>query len=162
MGLFGCFRSPCIPSRDKRGKWGSRNRGVGIKIRADYRRFFFREVIGLGSRGFFQPAKSNARRVRGEGRAGLTGLDREGPAKMRFRWKYLETLGGILTFFGTLAILPGCPYFILFAYGPCDLSSSQGQTGLVVATAGAVLILVGEVARRRKSTPKPPLGEHTL
>jgi len=81
---------------------------------------------------------------------------------MRFRWKYLEALGGILTFFGTLAILRGCPYFILFAYGPCDLSSFQGQTGLVVATAGAVLILVGEVARRKKSAPKPPLGEHPL
>jgi len=85
-----------------------------------------------------------------------------GPAKMRFRWKYLEALGGILTFFGTLAILPGCPYFILFAYGPCDLSSSEGQTGLVVATTGAVLILVGEAARRKKPNAKPPLGDNPL
>jgi len=96
-------------------------------------------------------------------RAGLTGHERAaGPAKMRFRWKYLEALGGILTFFGTLAILPGCPYFILFAYGPCVLSSSEAHTGLVVATTGAVLILVGEVACRKKPTPKPPLGENPL
>jgi len=55
MGLFGCFRSPCIPSRDKRGKWGSRNRGVGIKIRADYRRFFFRKEIVMGVEEFSNP-----------------------------------------------------------------------------------------------------------
>jgi len=73
---------------------------------------------------------------------------------VRVRWKYIEVLGGIITLFATLAILPGCAYFLLFAYGPCNLSSFVGQTGFVVAVAGAVLILVGEVGRRKK----PALG----
>jgi len=75
---------------------------------------------------------------------------------MRFRWKYVEILGAFLTFFATLAILPGCPYFILFAYGPCNLSSLAGQTGLVVAVVGTVLFIAGEAGRRREPTPKPP------
>jgi len=79
-------------------------------------------------------------------------------AKVRFHWKYIEVLGGIVTLFATLAILPGCPYFLLFAYGPCDLSSFAGQMGFVVAVAGAVLIIVGEVGRRKKPAPKSPMA----
>ena len=79
--------------------------------------------------------------------------------KMRVRWKLLEVLGAVLTFFATLAILSVCPYFLLFAYGPCALSSSEGQTGFVVATAGAVLMLAGEIGRRKKTSLKPPILE---
>ncbi len=86
---------------------------------------------------------------------GLT--DKDG--KMRVSWKLLEVLGAVLTLFATLAILSVCPYFLLFAYGPCDLSSSEGQTGVVVATAGAVLVLAGEIGRRKKPAPKPPILE---
>ncbi len=50
---------------------------------------------------------------------------------MRVGWKYIEVLDGILTLFGTLAILPGCPNFILFAYGPRDLSSSTSRGGQI-------------------------------
>ncbi|OLE91933.1 MAG: hypothetical protein AUF79_01485 [Crenarchaeota archaeon 13_1_20CM_2_51_8] len=80
-------------------------------------------------------------------------------AKTRVSWKLLEVLGAVLTLFATLAILSVCPYFLLFAYGPCDLSSSEGQTGFVVATAGAVLVLAGEIGRRKKPSPKPPILE---
>jgi len=76
--------------------------------------------------------------------------------QMRFRWRLLEGLGGIVTLFGTLAILPGCPYFLLFAYGPCSVSTIEGETGFVMAVAGAVLIIVGELGRRKNRTPKPP------
>ena len=63
---------------------------------------------------------------------------------MRFRWKYLELLGGILIVFGMLAVLPGCPYFGLFPpiiYGRCDLSSLAGETGFGTAVAGTVLFI---------------------
>jgi hypothetical protein len=78
---------------------------------------------------------------------------------MRFRWKRVEVLGGVIILFATLAILSICPYFLLFAYGPCDLSSFEGQTGIVVASVGSVLMLAGEVGRRKKSTQKPPVTE---
>jgi hypothetical protein len=81
-----------------------------------------------------------------------------GATKVRFRWKYIELLGGIITLFATLAILPGCPYFLLFAYGPCDLSSFAGQAGFVVAVSGALLIIAGEVGRRKKPAPNPLMG----
>jgi hypothetical protein len=78
---------------------------------------------------------------------------------MRFRWKFVEVVGAILTLVGTLAILSVCPYFLLFAYGPCDLSSFEGQTGIVVASVGSVLMLAGEVGRRKKTIQKPPIIE---
>jgi hypothetical protein len=88
----------------------------------------------------------------------MSGLDGVS-INMRFRWKFVEVFGAVLTLVGTLAILSVCPYFLLFAYGQCDLSSSEGQTGLLVATVGSVLVLAGEVGRRKKSTPKPPITE---
>ena len=80
-------------------------------------------------------------------------------SKMRVRWKLLEVLGAVLTLFATLAILSVCPYFLLFAYSPCDLLSSEGQTGFVMATSGAVLMLAGEIGRRKRPSPKPPILE---
>jgi len=80
---------------------------------------------------------------------------------MRFRWKYLELLGGILIVFGMLAVLPGCPYFGLFPpiiYGRCDMSSLAGETGFVTAVAGTVLFISGEIGRRLKSPPKASIA----
>ena len=62
---------------------------------------------------------------------------------------HLEVLGGLLCLYGTVAILPGCPGFILFGYGPCSLSSLLGEIGFGMVVAGTLLIIAGEIGRRK-------------
>ena len=80
---------------------------------------------------------------------------------MRFRWGHLEVLGGILAIFGTLVILPGCSfsyyYSILQCVGPATVYGTEGDTGFVIAVAGAVLFVIGEVGRHSKPAPNPPV-----
>jgi len=81
---------------------------------------------------------------------------------MRFRWGYLEVLGGILAIFGTFVILPGCSfsyyyYSILQCVGSATVYGTEGDTGFVIAVAGAVLFVIGEVGRHSKLAPNPPV-----
>jgi len=80
---------------------------------------------------------------------------------MRFRWGHLEILGGILAIFGTFLILPGCSfsyyYSILQCVGPATVYDTEGDTGFVIAVAGAVLFVIGEVGRHSKPSPNPPV-----
>ena len=81
---------------------------------------------------------------------------------MRFRWGHLEVLGGILAIFGTLVILPGCSfsyyyYSILQCVSSATVFGTEGDTGFVIAVAGAVLFVIGEVGRHRKPAPNPPV-----
>ncbi len=79
----------------------------------------------------------------------------DGISKLRFRWKHLEILGGILVMSGMLMVLPGCPIFGLFPpiiYGQCDLSTFVAGIGFFTSVAGTVLFVSGEVGRRKKSS----------
>jgi len=63
--------------------------------------------------------------------------------------------------FGTLVILPGCSfsyyYSILQCVGPATVYGPEGDTGFVIAVAGAVLFVIGEVGRHSKPAPTPPV-----
>ena len=82
---------------------------------------------------------------------------------MRFRWGHLEVLGGILATFGTAAILPTCSlsnynyYSILQCVSSTTVYGTEGDTGFVIAVAGAVLFVIGEVGRHSKPAPNPPV-----
>src|SRR5205807_406786 len=82
--------------------------------------------------------------------------------RMRFRWGHLEVLGGILAIFGTLVILPGCSfsyyyYSILQCVSSATVFGTEGDTGFVIAVAGAVLFVIGEVGRHSRHAPNPPV-----
>jgi hypothetical protein len=64
---------------------------------------------------------------------------------------HIEVVGGFLSLYGTVAVLPGCPGFVLFAYGPCSLSFPLGEIGFGMLVAGTVLVLAGEISRRKKT-----------
>lgn len=65
--------------------------------------------------------------------------------------------------FGILAIpTPGCSYFsyyysILQCFSGTTMYSLQANIGFVIAIAGAVLFVVGEVGRRTRSASNPPI-----
>ena len=73
---------------------------------------------------------------------------------MRFRWGYLEVLGGIVAISGTAVILPSCSlsnnwYFYVFqCVNATTVFGREGDIGLLIALGGAALFVVGEVGRR--------------
>ena len=75
---------------------------------------------------------------------------------MRLGWGHVEILGGFVALLGMLLMLPGCPYFLLFAYGPCTISTIEVESGIAVNLAGAIMIVVGEFERRKNSSPEHP------
>lgn len=70
---------------------------------------------------------------------------------------HIEVVGGFLSLYGTAAVLPGCPGFIPFAYGPCSLSSPLGEIGFGMLVAGTLLVLAGEISRRKETAPQTSL-----
>ena len=57
---------------------------------------------------------------------------------MKFRWEYLEGLGVLLALYNG--------------------RSSPSSFGFAMVVAGAVLVVVGEIGRRRKSAPQPTMA----
>jgi hypothetical protein len=63
--------------------------------------------------------------------------------------------------FGTLVILPGCSFSYYYSILQCVSSATvfgtEGDTGFVIAVAGAVLFVIGEVGRHSRPAPNPPV-----
>jgi hypothetical protein len=83
--------------------------------------------------------------------------------RMRFRWGYLEVLGGTLALVGSWTILPSCSVFsfhyggILECVSSATVYGTEVDTGLAIAVAGVVLFVIGEVGRHSKHAPTPPV-----
>ena len=81
-------------------------------------------------------------------------------SKLRFHWKHLEILGGILVMSGMVMVLPACPSFFLFGtapitYGQCELSSFAAGIGFFTGVAGTLFLASGEILRRKSSAKSP-------
>ena len=81
-------------------------------------------------------------------------------SKLRFHWKHLEILGGILVMSGMVMVLPACPSFFLFGtapitYGQCEPSSFAAGIGFLTGVAGTLFFASGEILRRKSSAKSP-------